>query len=382
MLREFLAIGLAVLAAGALGHNLAGQEPTGQEPTPASAPGDRAEPRQEKIDATTAAKILTETYERTKDATTADDFGQVIEVCERALAAEPPEKIRKYARDLAAWAYNRRGEVYADQAAGLFNQGQQRQANELDALALDDFQAAVGHDPNKWKAIHNRGVSLALHGKVNEALADFDKVLELNPQFVNSRFNRAEIRSQQGKGQEAISDYTEVLKLKADDVGALVARGTAYFKTGQLVEAQADFDQALRYAPTSAAAFAGRGDVHASAARWNAAGEDYRQAIRLDPKLGRAYRGAGWLMATCPDEQFRDPQLALQSAEKAIELEGTSDWTYLDVLAAAQANAGRFADAQATGEKALGIAPAYAKESLSTRLGLYRDQQPYRQGSQ
>ena len=225
-------------------------------------------------------------------------------------------------------------------------------------------------------------MSLALHGNVHEALADFDKVLELNPQFVNSRFNRAEIRSQQGKWQEAISDYTEVLKLKADDVGALVARGTAYFKTGKLVEAQADFDQALRYAPTSAAAFAGRGDVHASAARWNAAGEDYRQAIRLDPKLGRAYRGAAWLTATCPDEQFRDVQLALQSAEKAIELEGTSDWTYLDVLAAAQANAERFTDAQATIAKAIDIAPPYAKESLGTRLALYRAQQPYRQGAQ
>ena len=80
MLRTIFALGLALLAAIAFGSAL------GQEPMPAPAQGDRDEPRQEKIDAATAAKILTETYEQKKDSTTADDFGSVIEVCERALA--------------------------------------------------------------------------------------------------------------------------------------------------------------------------------------------------------------------------------------------------------------------------------------------------------
>src|SRR5262245_15780230 len=79
----------------------------GQEFAPTPAKTKTGEARTEKIDAVTAAKILTATYERTKDANTSDDFGSVIEVCERALAADPPEKIRKYAQQLAAWAYNR-----------------------------------------------------------------------------------------------------------------------------------------------------------------------------------------------------------------------------------------------------------------------------------
>jgi tetratricopeptide (TPR) repeat protein len=371
MLRSFLALCLLFATASAAGQESA---PTPAKARPAGTQG-------EKIDAASAAKILTETYERTKDAATTDDFGQVIEVCERALAAEPPEKIRKYAQQLAAWAYNRRGEVYADQAAQLFNQGEQRQANELDALALEDFRSAVGHDATKWKAIHNRGVSLALHGKVKEALADFDQVLKLNPQFVNSRFNRAEIRAQQGKWQSAIDDYTEVLKVKSDDLGALLGRGNALLKAGKLTEAQADFEMALQYSPASAAAYAGRGDAHCIAGRWNQAGEDYRQAIKLDAKLGRAYRGVAWLLATCPEEQFRDRELALQSAEKAIALDGDGDWTYLDVLAAAQANAGRYGEAQAALEKAIRIAPDSVVESLQARLALYSDRQPYRQNA-
>jgi tetratricopeptide (TPR) repeat protein len=357
---------------------LAGDAALGQPLAPTPAAPQAAE-RGQRIDAVTAAKILTATYEQTKDATSADDFSRVIEVCERALSADPPEKIRNYARQLAAWGYNRRGEVYADQAAVLFNQGSDRKANELDALALDDFQAAVRHDPQKWKAIHNRGVSLALHGQIDEALADFDRVLALNPEFVNSRFNRAELISQRGKWQAAIDDYTEVLKLKADDVGAMLGRGRALLQIGKAHEALADIELALRYQPACAAAYSGRGDVHVVLKNWNQAGEDYRQAIKLDANLGRAYRGAAWLMATCPVEQFRDAELAIQSAQKAIELGGGGDWTCLDALAAAQASAGRYAEAVATLNKARQVAPDDSAAALQSRQALYRSRQPYRQ---
>jgi tetratricopeptide (TPR) repeat protein len=84
-------------------------------------------------------------------------------------------------------------------------------------------------------------------------------------------------------------------------------------------------------------------------------------------------------MATCPVEQFRNAELALQSAAKAVELEGEGDWTYLDVLAAAQASVGKYAEAQTTIEKALQIAPDETLPTLQSRLALYRNRQPYRQ---
>ena len=49
---------------------------------------------------------------------------------------------------LAAWGYNRRGEAYVQQAVELAAKGEDRQANELDAVALDDFQQAIAHDKN------------------------------------------------------------------------------------------------------------------------------------------------------------------------------------------------------------------------------------------
>jgi tetratricopeptide (TPR) repeat protein len=112
--------------------------------------------------------------------------------------------------------------------------------------------------------------------------------------------------------------------------------------------------------------------------QWEDAAEDFRQAIKNSPKLGRAYRGAAWLMATCPEDNFRNAELALASARKAVQLDGNGDFTYLDTLAAALANAGEYEDAVATQEKALQIAPDAAMEELRSRLSLYAAGKPFR----
>ncbi|MCU0876696.1 MAG: tetratricopeptide repeat protein [Pirellulaceae bacterium] len=346
-------------------------------PTPAQPP---PEDDLERIDAQSAAGILRRTYDATKDATTTDDFHRVVEVCERAIAAGPPERILRYAHELAAWGYNRRGEIYADQAARLFNDGQERQANELDALALDDFESALRHDPKKWKAIHNRGVSLALHGKMDEALADFSRVLELMPEFGNSRFNRAEILAERGEFAAAVTDYSEVLKRDPNDQGARLGRANCYLRLQQPAEAEADFHYVLQLSPMSAAAAAGRGEAKFVTGRWNEAGEDYRLAIRLDPKYGRAYRNVAWLMATCPEERFRNGELALEAARKAIEIDGKRDWTYLDALAAAEASCGDYAAALATVAEAIGVAPPRALAALERRRAQYDANRPFVQG--
>ena len=53
---------------------------------------------------------------------------------------------------------------------------------------------------------------------------------------------------------------------------------------------------------------------------------------------------------------------------------------FLDTLAAAYAEAGRFADAVKWQEKALGMVPPDQRAEYATRLGLYREGKPYRDG--
>ena len=92
--------------------------------------------------------------------------------------------------------------------------------------------------------------------------------------------------------------------------------------------------------------------------------------------------GLAWIMATCPDEQFRDDMLALKLAQQAIDADGEDDWRYLDTLAAAQASAGQFDQAQETIKKALAKSPQDQTEALAARLNLYTEEKPYRDTAQ
>ena len=80
-----------------------------------------------------------------------------------------------------------------------------------------------------------------------------------------------------------------------------------------------------------------------------------------------------WILATCPDEDLRDPQRALAVAQAECERTSWKDASLLDTLAAAHAAAGDFAKAIEQQEKAIElIEDAEAKKSLTERLDLYR----------
>ena len=337
-----------------------------------------AQPEPAKKPTVTAKKLLAAAYEKTKQARTVDDFSEVIEYCERALGAKLNAENSAYAHQLAAWGYNKRGEAYAAEAAAQADRGEERKSNELDEVALADFESALAHDPKKWKALQNRGVSFALRGRSDDAIADFGKVIELNAEYGAAWFNRAELYFKQGKLDEAVSDYAEALRLKDDDVGALLGRGNALVRLQKFRPALNDFSKALQFEPENPQALVGRGDVQSELGQWEAAAEDYRQAIKLNPKVGRAYRGAAWLMATCPEERYRNAELAVSSARQALALDGNGDYAYLDTLAAALASAGEYDDAKETQEKAIQIAPDARASELRSRLSLYTAGRPFR----
>ncbi len=327
-----------------------------------------------------AASLIKQAYQRTSSAASAEQFTEIIDLCGRAEAAGVNQEQSDYLKRLLGWSHNKRGELYADQAAAASDAGDADEAARWDALALEDFERSVAYDPTRFKTLHNRGVSYALAGNYQAAVADFTRVIELHSEHANAWFNRAEIRYELGQLDQAIEDYTEVLRLTPRDFGAYTGRGHAHFLAGRLRVALADYEQALALQPRSADAHANRGDAHQGLGLWEQAAEDYRQAVRLDPHSARAYESAAWLMATCPDERFRNAELAQQAAAKAVELRGDAppDVGQLDTLAAVQANAGRFDEAQQTLAGAITLASGVVKSELQNRLRLYQAQQPYR----
>lgn len=320
-------------------------------------------------------------YALTRSAQTVEDFTSIVEQCEQAQQRQLSPAFAKYATQLQAWALNRRGETYVELAAKALAAGNKEEAAQLDGSALADFEAAIKVDPGRWKALHNRGVTFALAHKYEAAIADFSRVVELKPDYLNAWFNRAEIRYEQGDYAGAIEDYDKTLELQPRDFGALTGRGHAHMRQRQLEAAVASYTQAIEVSPSNAEAYANRGDAHQAARQWELAAHDYREAIDLNPKSERGYSSAAWLMATCPEERFRDAELALQAGKRAVELSTSGRYTAVDALAAAYANAGQYEEAVKTLAPVIPEAPEALRETLQKRLVLYQGQAPFRQES-
>ena len=363
-----------------LASSLFAQEETA--PQEQAAPQEDAAPSDEAAPAKTAQQLVNDAYAKTSAAQTADDFTEIISLCDQIEQADgATRQFIDYAKKLRSWARNRRGESFSDEAAKMRAQGEGAEAERLENAAMSDFEASLKEDSSRWKAIHNRGVNHAMKGNFEAAIKDFSQVVSIRPGYANAWFNRGEIRYEQRQFREAIQDYNQALRLTPDDPGCYTSRAHAYFQLRDGQRALSDYSKAIELDKTNSLYYANRADCNQSLGRWENAAADYRQAIRLNDKLGRAYQGAAWLMATCPDSRFRDADLAVQSAQKAISLDGESDYQYLDTLAAAYANAGQFDQAQEAIAQAIANAPEAQKARLVARQGLFAKNQPYRQST-
>jgi tetratricopeptide (TPR) repeat protein len=337
-------------------------KPLAESPESSSQPSADASAEVSTGDLSTARGIVDHAFAKSKTAASDADFSEVIDLCRRGLHGELSKGYEEYARRLMGWAYNRRGEERAKEGR--------------DKEALADFEAAV-EAGGSWRAIHNRGVSYAAVGRYQQAMIDFDKAIQLNGRYPNAYFNRGELKFQQGDLTGAVDDYTQALQL-APDAAMFNSRGYALYRLERFGEALRDYGEAIKLDPENAAALINRADTYSDLGQYGDAARDYRAAVKLAPTLGRAYQSTAWFMATCPDTHYRNDQLAIDAARKAIELDG-ADYRNLSTLAAAQASAGLFDEAKVTQEKAIAKAPQPQKVTAEKMMALYQRDVAYRE---
>jgi tetratricopeptide (TPR) repeat protein len=341
------------------------------EPTP-------AEPDPNDVTKTGRDLINRVAFAKTKTAGSIREYTEVIEICQRGLQAGVDKNTADYAAQLMAWAHNRRGETMLRSASP---KAAAEELAKLDQQALAEFEAAINLDGTCWRAYHNRGVSLAQMRDFDGALKDFDKAIELKPEHADAWFNRAELKFGKRRYDDAIADYNQALKLNPNDAAAYGSRGHAKWGARQHQSAVEDYNLAIKLNPKNALAYTHRGLAYTEQGLYERAAIDYRKAMELDGNLGAALQGAAWLMATCPDERFRDPKKAVDAASKALQVDGWNDYRYIDTLAAAYANAGRYDDAQSTMKEAIKHAPqenADIQRELADRMAMYAEGKPYR----
>ncbi|MFO0014881.1 MAG: tetratricopeptide repeat protein [Planctomycetota bacterium] len=348
-----------------------------QQGTPKTGWGDKEVVEPVKAD---VAPDLQALFDRSNKATSVIEFNSIVEGS-RTIAKDTTRTVaeRDYAKKLLSWAANRRGEIRTDMAADMVRDGQTAEAQVLDRSATEDFLLAIQYDDTRWRAHHNLGILRALSGETEAALQSFDKTIELQPQFSDAYYNRAEIHVKQSDLRSAVADYDKAIELTPEDAGMRIARGRAHVGLRNFENALADFQEAVRIDPESGEAAGQYADTCQRMARWKEAALAYQKALQIAPNDPRILQNAAWMMATCPDEYYRNPEAALKTALRAVDAsEGPVSAHRLHVLSVSQASTGDFASAIASINEALQLtSDPVLRQELSQHRALFQRKKPF-----
>ena len=189
-------------------------------------------------------------------------------------------------------------------------------------------------------ALDRMGRILAGRGRFGTAIQYYRRAIAVNPANKVARCNLAVAQILDGAPGEALETCEETLQTAPTYAKAHAMKGLALRKLGRYVESIASYEAALRH------------DDGVLYARYDLA----------------------WLLAACPETGLCDGERAVVLAREVCAATDGRSVEGLDLLAAAYARAGRFAEAVEAAQRALDIAgpDSAASGDLRKRLDLYR----------
>ena len=232
---------------------------------------------------------------------------------------------------------------------------------------------------------HRFGVALLGVNDVEAAIYHFAAALELDPRHAPSSNQLAEIHLAQQQWNEAIGVLESALENNSEDSGAHYRIAKGYSRLGDLAKARGHYEEALRLNPSHALA------NFEFAALLQTSGESersitlYRRGLETQPGNILAANNLAWILATHADPTVRDPDEALEIAQRINEATGDKVPNILDTLGVALAAKGNFEGAIHTTTKAVKIAQETNQDELVTqlerRLASYREGTPFFEGN-
>lgn len=250
--------------------------------------------------------------------------------------------------------------------------------------AISDFSQAIRLESSSAGALVNRGLLYLDMGKSDEAISDATRAIEIGAAeaLPMAYYVRGFAEHEKGRFSAAIQDLGRAIEGGVSDASAYVTRGYSYLAVERGLEAEVDFSVAIGLASDFAQAYVGRSTVRWERRDYKNAVADVQAALKLDASSPELHNQMAWYLATCPDGSVRKADQALRHAEQACDLTKWQAPFYFDTLAAAYAEAGKFAEAMTWQEKAIANEDAFPEEELKNcrlRLEMYRKRQPYRE---
>ena len=254
-------------------------------------------------------------------------------------------------------------------------------------LAVDEilWRDTLAKNPAAWTAHNNLGCLLAEQNKVDEAIGHFEASLKFNPRNAQAHGNLARALSLQGRFAEAETHFQAALIIKPGAADVHKSYAAALQQRGKTAEALAHAREAVQLQPDIETRLQLATMLRASRQTREAVAQ-FREVLSLKPDSVEALNNLAWLLATSAEATLRDGAEAVRLAEHACRLTQDKDATTMGTLAAAYAEAGRFIDAVAAGQKAFALAMAAGNTRFAgvnqQLLALYRAGQPYHEPRQ
>jgi tetratricopeptide (TPR) repeat protein len=248
--------------------------------------------------------------------------------------------------------------------------------------AIQEFQTALKITPEFPIAHHNLGLAFLKKGRVAEAIQEFRHVLSRDPQNVKCRLNLAAAFLESGRVAEAVLEYEKALAIAPDFAQGHFDLGTAYMRAGRLADAMAQFKIAVQLRPRYSDAEYSLGLAEIQNGNRAEAIRHWREAWKIDPTSVAAQTALAWTLATAPEPTVRNGAEALAISQHLSQATDASNPMLLRVLAAAYAEAGRFAEAIETAQRGIALATSQNRPDLATLLQddlkLFQSAQPLR----
>ncbi len=308
---------------------------------------------------------------RPQDAQTRDSLGLAL-----AKAGQPDEAIEQYrqARDLQP-----------DNADFNTNLGVAlAQAGKPDD-AIPVLEKALLLNPRNASAESNLGAAYDAKGMVENAILHLQKALEIDAADPRAHTNLGIALAGAGRMDDALPHFRKAAEMQPGDAGVQANLGGALAEAGNADEAIAHFEKAVQIAPDLADTRFPLGALYFQKGRVADALAQWRRVVEIQPQNITALNALAQALSSNADATLRNGAEAVRLAESAVTVAGDQEPLLLDTLAAAYAEAGRFADAVRTAHRALDVARAQNNQQLADRvesqIALYESGKPFRIGS-
>ena len=247
--------------------------------------------------------------------------------------------------------------------------------------AISHYLEALALDETFPEAHHNLSAAYAALGRTGPAEEHLRINLARNPGDALAHNNLANLLMTDNRTEEAVGHYRRALALDPDYSEAYFGLGLALASLEQWSDAARQFRHVYALDPDRVGLQRQLGLALRNAKASTAALPHLLEALRTEPHSSKLLRTTAWILATHPDAGVRDGVLALELAQRDMQVTGSRQARGLDVLAAAYAEAGRFKEAHRAADQALASLTnptGPRSRGLRARLNAYARGEPHR----